>query len=278
MNESNKETFRKLQLIQLDILKHMDKIAKENGIQYFLGFGTLLGAIRHNGFIPWDVDIDLTMMREDYDKLVAIMKAQNDTSKYYISVPGDKNHTSPHALIYCKDTIFRDEFAHLNGKSKRPKEVYIDIFPIDKLPVDEKLRKAQINKIAKLRSRVFLKTPYYYRTNKVYRFMKKLRTFLYVFTSNEKLQRKIDNEMRRYNDSDSIEYGQFASSHLRFFVLTKEDYFPAKEHKFEDFIAPIPNNYDKFLKIVYKDYMKMPTEEKIEKFFDKQLEVIDNRK
>ena len=78
MIEKNKEMFRKLQLIQFDILKHVDKVAKEHNIQYFLGFGTLLGAIRHNGFIPWDVDIDLTLMREDYDKLVAILKAQND--------------------------------------------------------------------------------------------------------------------------------------------------------------------------------------------------------
>lgn len=278
MIEKNKEMFRKLQLIQFDILKHVDKVAKEHNIQYFLGFGTLLGAIRHNGFIPWDVDIDLTLMREDYDKLVAILKAQNDTSDYYISVPGDKNHTSPHALIYCKNTVFRDEFSSLNKKSKRPKEVFIDIFPIDKLPMDEKQRKAQIKRIVKLRKRVYLKTPFYFRANKLYRFLKKLRTFLYVFESNAKIQRKIDKEMRKYNNTDSNEYGQFGSSHLRFFVLNKEDYFPVKEKKFEDFVCPIPNNYDKFLKMVYKDYMKMPSKEKIEQFFDKDIMVIDNRK
>lgn len=271
MIEKNKEMFRKLQLIQFDILKHVDKVAKEHNIQYFLGFGTLLGAIRHNGFIPWDVDIDLTLMREDYDKLVAILKAQNDTSDYYVSVPGDKNHTSPHALIYCKNTVLRGEFASLNKKLKRPKEVYIDIFPIDKLPMDEKQRKAQIKRIVKLRKRVYLKTPFYFRANKLYRFLKKLRTFLYVFESNEKIQRKIDKEMRKYNNTDSNEYGQFGSSHLRYLFLNKEDYFPAKEKNLRILLLQFLTIMISFLKLCIKIILRCPVKKKSNSILIKTL-------
>ena len=66
--------------IELDILKYVDAVCKEYNLRYFLSFGTLIGAIRHKGFIPWDDDIDISMPREDYERFVEIKKCQRDRS------------------------------------------------------------------------------------------------------------------------------------------------------------------------------------------------------
>jgi len=277
MTDTNMQKYRELQLIQLDILKYFDDIAKKNNIPYFLAFGTLLGAIRNNGFIPWDLDIDITMMRDDYEKLIKIIKDDDDPN-FFISIPGEKRHMSPHALIYCRNTKFENEFHEFNRNRKVHQEVYIDIFPIDKLPKDLKLRKKQANKITKLKRRIFKRSPVYYRSNKLYKFLKKIRSLFYIFPSNEKLHLKIDNEMKKYNSTDSKDLGQLASPYLESLVLKREDYFPPSQYMFEGVSVLIPNNYKKFLELCYGDYLRLPSQEKIESYFKLKIRAVDNRK
>ena len=71
------KTVEELQKIELEILKYIDKVCKENSLTYFLAYGTLIGAIRHKGFIPWDDDVDIQMPRDDYNKLCEILKKEN---------------------------------------------------------------------------------------------------------------------------------------------------------------------------------------------------------
>lgn len=277
MLEKNKQKYRKLQSIQLDILKYFDNIARKHNIPYFIAFGTLLGAIRDNGFIPWDLDIDITMMREDYEQIIRIIKEDNHPD-YFVGAPGDKNHMSPHALVYCRNTVFQNEFYQFNRQRKVYHEVYIDIFPIDKLPTDLHQRKKQSNKIQKLKRRVFKRSPIYYRSNKIYKLLKKIRSLFYLFPSNEKLHLKIDNEMKKYNESGSTDLGQLASPYLDMLVLKEEDYFPPGSHVFEGVSVLIPNNYQKFLESCYGNYSILPEPEKIENYFNIPFEIVDNRK
>lgn len=277
MEDNNISRFKKLQNIQLDILIYFDAIARKNNITYYLAFGSLIGAIRHNGFIPWDIDIDITLFRDDYEKVINILREKENESQYFIRKPGDKYHTSPHALLYSKNTSLM--FSHDKNmyKNKKPKEVYIDLFPIDKLPMDNYLKKKQIKKIERLRKMVQIKSPTYYKSNIFYKTLKFMRSLLLFYTSNEKLQLKCDHEMNRYNESQSTIFGQFASGDYEKVVLSHADYGTPLLVKFENLNVPIPQGYDKFLTQVYGDYLTLPSKEKQNEYFALSFEVSDDR-
>lgn len=275
--EKNKiDRFIKLQSIQLEILKYFDKVAKQHNITYYLAFGTLLGAIRHQGFIPWDVDIDVTMKRQDYEKILDILLKEPEND-FFVKRPGDKYHTSPHALLYMKNTQILRPHHQNNPKDKRPKEVYIDLFPIDNLSDDLKKRKKQIKKVGRLRKWIIIKNPKYFKSNKLYRFLKWARSLLFLFVSTEKMQIKCDKEMQKYNNVNTKFLGQLASSDYYRIALPETVFGEPVPKKFVDFEAPVPVGYDEFLTQVYGNYMELPSLENQKRYFDVIFEIKDNR-
>lgn len=113
--------------IQVDILNYIDKICKKMNIEYSLAYGTLLGAVRHQGFIPWDDDIDVFLMREDYDKLILKLK-QNSNEKYKIIDDTNGTYYYPFAKIVDMGTIAKME------DNTTEHGIWVDIFPLDNLP------------------------------------------------------------------------------------------------------------------------------------------------
>ena len=119
---------RKLQLLQASIVDDIDRICSQNGLRYYMIGGTLLGAVRHRGFIPWDDDIDLVMYRADYDRLLEIIREQY-ADRYFVQT----FHTDPHyaryiAKIRLNGTTLVEDYLR-NAKSNAG--VYVDIFPLD---------------------------------------------------------------------------------------------------------------------------------------------------
>lgn len=116
---------RQLQNRMLDILIYIDQICRENGIRYWLSSGTLLGAVRHGGYIPWDDDTDIEMLREDYDKLLAVLSRYD---KYFLQTID----TDPAYLnIFAK---LRDKSSRIHSKVEFASEhqgCWVDIFPLD---------------------------------------------------------------------------------------------------------------------------------------------------
>lgn len=123
---------RSLQLAQLDILKEVDRICRENNIAYSLAGGTLLGAVRHKGYIPWDDDADIVLLRPEYDRLASVFDKMTDSKTYYFQ---DADNTQGYrwgfGKVRRKDTLWlREGQEHMSFGQ----EICIDVFPLDKVP------------------------------------------------------------------------------------------------------------------------------------------------
>lgn len=122
-----------VKLIQLSILDDIHSFCKENGIKYSLACGTMLGCARHKGYIPWDDDIDIYLLRDDYNKLINIFPEIYNQRIRIISLERDKHWNRAYAKAFDNRTIFSEK-----SECSQPIGINIDIFPIDKIPENEK--------------------------------------------------------------------------------------------------------------------------------------------
>ena len=124
----DKDSLRRLQLTQLEMLKDIKKVCDKHGIRYFLSSGTLLGAVRHKGFIPWDDDLDLDMFRSDYEKFLNI--AQKELGKQYFVQDWDTDNCYgfPFAKVLKEGTMLQEAVTEGTGVRDG---IFIDIFPLD---------------------------------------------------------------------------------------------------------------------------------------------------
>lgn len=141
MLQLDDKQLRQLQMIELEMLVEVDRICKKCGIQYNIIAGTLLGAVRHGGFIPWDDDADVAMLRPEYEKFRKACKTELDTTRFYFQ---DHRNTRGYRWGYGKlrrkNTLFlRENQEHMPYKQG----VFIDIFPLDGVPDNYLLRSLQ---------------------------------------------------------------------------------------------------------------------------------------
>src|SRR5699024_2273587 len=127
----NDKQLRKLQKEQMILLKEFDRICRKHNIAYYLHAGTLLGAVRHGGFIPWDDDIDLSMFRNDYNKLKSIMEKEIDMKKFFFqNQETDQHYNWVFERLRLNNTVYkRVGQEHL----KCHNGIFIDIFPLDNI-------------------------------------------------------------------------------------------------------------------------------------------------
>ena len=110
MIELDEETLKKVQKIELELLLEFDRICRKNNIKYSITGGTLLGAVRHGGFIPWDDDADVSMLRVEYEKFVKVCDTELDKSRFYFQdIDRTNGYRWGYAKLRRKDSVFQRE-------------------------------------------------------------------------------------------------------------------------------------------------------------------------
>ena len=261
MTISNKD-LRKAQLLMLKILKEVHKICEENNIKYFLSDGTLIGAIRHQGFIPWDDDLDIGMLREDYEKFCKI--APQILSENFIlqNFQTDKGYGLQFGKVILKNTVWIEQVA--KNTNRQWSGIYIDIFPYDNITENKKMQKLINRLYIFIQGLILIKFKYINISN--YESMaKKLKYVLkkiYLCTISKKLLIYIrDSICKRYLNKSKSLVTKYGGN----FYKNQNPYNFYKDltlQNFEDTSFYIPKNYDKILKNLYGNYMEIPPIEK----------------
>ncbi len=254
------DEFRKLQLTQLEIMDEIHRICVENDISYYLIGGTALGAVRHGGFIPWDLDIDIAMKRYDYDRFKQVCEKSLDKRFIYRDYANSQNYNHPHALVCIKNTILVNKFDKFNPQMENF-GIYLDIFPLDNAPADKVKSMKQAEDLIKIKRLKQYKVAMCYQKSIVKTIVKKVISGAIFWTSVDKINKKMDECMRQYNNEETGFLCSMASHYsYEKQYMPQEVYGTPQLIKFEDRQYYCPQNVDEYLKRIYKDYMKLPPE------------------
>lgn len=230
---------RRHQMVMLQMLKELDRICNKHSIPYFLYWGTLLGAIRHDGFIPWDDDLDVCVMREDYQRLMKILPKELPDQIVLQTNDTDKNYFYFFAKLRDKRS-FLDEGSY--DKVFKERGIFIDIFPFDKIsPVTQRWR-----------CQSFAYT--LFRLGDGNQLTMGLIRALTWF--NRHLTFPVLRFISKVAGCSSVTFDYGIPFHQ---VHSIDDIFPLKTHEFEGFETTIPANSHRVLQSLYGDYMKLPT-------------------
>lgn len=249
---------RRVQLTQLEILREVDRMCRENGIRWFLCCGTLLGAVRHHGIIPWDDDLDIGMLRQDYEKFCRLAPEKMDPRFCVQSWHTEPEYPLPFAKVRMRGTVY------VEAKSKvfRENGFYIDVFPFDyapEQPEDQDAHAVRLNDLFRLK---LMKSGYkpWVEKNRI-NWKKRIGYLLYQLKAQKYSQKEL-----------AQDYDTLASSCpvggilCRQRGLRKLECYPARWfentvlHPFEDGQYPVPAAYDQILTAQFGDYMTPPPE------------------
>ena len=260
-------TLKEIQQVSLGILKDIHKFCVEHDIQYSLCYGTLLGAIRHKGFIPWDDDIDITMPRPEFDRFIKSYQSEKGYRLFAAeNNDGDTEVSVPFARVCEMQRTFVDT-GILPWVNKRT-GVWIDIFPMDGAPNSEEKRQKQMaevihqNKLLKIfRVKRGCRSVWRAKTVKL-QIRLLLKKILALFVSTDVLYKYI-NMCKKYDyDKANIVVDLACPFYGEREYHNKTVMSSYMFHPFEDAEFYIMVGYDEYLKNIYRDYMQLPPIEK----------------
>jgi lipopolysaccharide cholinephosphotransferase len=275
VHELTNDELAQLQECFLEMIKDIDRVCEKYGICYMAAGGTALGAVRHKGFIPWDDDVDLLMPHDDLKKFIEVFDSElgdgyemtSPNSQYYLE--------SMITAIYKKNTLK----ASLNSyNTPFPKGIHIDIFPIERVPMNPVVRFFKGYSAMALQYIAVSALFYHYRNKEKKEFfyqsfagkinynIRCLVGFLTSFRSYEKWGNAFNNYVQWHKDSNlwavPTDMGHYFGH-----IMPKSVYYPPRKAEFEDFLINVPNDTDSYLKNQYGDYMKIPDEKDREKHY-----------
>ena len=255
-----KELLRRVQLEQLEILKEIHRVCTENDISYFLDSGTLIGAVRHRGFIPWDDDLDIGMMRPDYEKFCEIAPKKLNEKYSWQSWNNDKNYALPFGKVRRNHTVYIEE---KSGELENG-GFFVDVFPYDNAPADMKERRKLVNKRVFWARCLLMKhgnTPWqeHGKTNLKKRLGYIFYQFVSLFFSHDAIVQKYESAVLAVPDSEDV-YEQIGKKNTKYYKKCWLDGVTNGEFEGDHFYIPIHTH--ERLAEEYGDYMKLPPEDK----------------
>lgn len=245
------EQMKKIWAIELDLYLEFERVCKKHGLKYFLLFGSLIGAVRHKGFIPWDDDIDVGMLREDYDKLLSLAGEFKEPYLLQTPITDEYSGFSVAKLRNSNTSAIIEKFKY----SKMNQGLFIDIFPIDN--VEMETVNEDYDEIAKL---AYENSTYMRLDNPYLDANDKKRVENYKGISNVEIFNKIQDICTKYKNCESQYKGAIAFNvyGCKKQMYPKDAFDDIVFEKFENLEVPIPKKYDEILSITYGDYMQMP--------------------
>ncbi len=250
-----KTTVNSLQSALLEMLRWFDGVCRKNGLRYYALGGTLLGAVRHQGFIPWDDDIDVGMPRADYERLCALL--EDKQGRYVLETPfsGAPDFCYAYAKLY-------DTATTLTEKRRKPikRGVFIDVFPLDGVGNSEEESRRHYKRVRRIfnlhvtvttscrKGRHFLK-------NAAVVFVHCIPSFM---LNKEKLAEKLHKVCRRYDFDTSAYISTWGEREM----MPRRIFGDPTPYTFEDMQIYGAAQYDDYLKHLYGDWEKLPPEEK----------------
>lgn len=244
--------------LQLHILSKIHDFCGENHLRYYLVFGSLLGAVRHKGFIPWDDDIDVSMPREDYHFFMENFGEQDSCKA--ICCERDSSYYLPFGKVIDTRTVLKE-----NISNSAEIGVYVDIFPLDGLSESKKKNRRIVQKLLFRRNLLALKILPNSKKRKGWRKYAHsiLRRILFFLNMNQVSQSMNKLAQSFSSGENSTQFGQLANVDAS--GIQREYPAPLFSERvlydFENFQFYGPKDYDSYLKLVYGDYMRLPSEE-----------------
>lgn len=243
---------RKLQLKILEMAKYIDEICQKNGIEYFLLYGTCLGAVRHEGFIPWDDDFDIGMTYDNYLKFIKVCEEQLDEDSYFLQTPdNEKNYYLSFSKVRDLNTTLIENY---NQNIDMCRCVYIDVFPLVGYPTKKIQQKIfEISRAFNISANInVINNKFLYLIFKII-----------ITLCGKKNIMKITKKYCTKFDIEKCDYicSVFDGDGVNRNLFKKEWFQSIKYVPFEDTKLPIPERSDLILKQGYGDYMTLPSEQ-----------------
>ena len=259
-NEYDKKTLDKLHNVELELLNEFVRICDKNKLTYFLVGGSLLGAVRHSGFIPWDDDIDVGMPRKDYDKFLKIVTKELKDDYFIRSVETNKDYYLPFAKIMKKNTLFVEEAKNNdNPETYGDKGIFIDIFPFENVKKFGLGYKTRFALSYAIMDTIFYKLGSCELKDTKYKPL----TILFSIFSKRRLTKIFHHIVTKCKDDNSKYISVIGAGYgFRKEFMERSNVLPVKKITFENKKYNGMNNNDAYLSSLYGDYMKLPPKEK----------------
>ena len=245
---------REIQQMELGIMEYIHETCQKIGVKYFLAYGSLIGAVRHKGFIPWDDDMDICMLREDYEKLQDYLIANPDERYEVMSYKNNLNYVYPFMKVQDNQTYLLEEDVRIDSNMG----IYVDIFPVDGYEDDSVFKDKMTRLIKKRQLSCYTFKGITNTKSLLNSLIRYISVIIFYFTNTNKYIRGIDElaQSRKVDDYELVDYLIYKDMHKP--VWKREWLKQTIMGVFEGKEFMIPKNYHEILTSDYGDYMQLP--------------------